>query len=457
MTSSTQIEKEQERAAPVARPPVGKGVKAVVQTVVSRVLIQGLNVLTGIMTARMLMPSGRGELAAIILWSGLLAGLTSFGLPTALIFHIRRSPERIADMTWNALFLCTNISILTAIVGAICMPHWLHQYPDWAIHAAQWFLIITPIASITFVIRATLEASQNFSSSNISQVLNPAAVLLILCVLYGVHHFNTFTAACAYIAAALPPAGLLLWRSRKLFRGGLKLKWSTQKLLLSYGIRSYGIDLIGTLALQVDQVLVVSFLHPAELGVYVVMLSLSRVLNVFQGSVVAVLFPKASGLSMEMTLAMTSRAVRMSSAITFVAAVILGTVGPLLLRIFYGRAYTSSIGTLRLLLIEVVLSGATVVLAQAFMALGRPGFVTSLQGVGLAICVPMMLLLIPRWGIEGAAASLLISTTCRFILIYASFGMVLKTRAPRLLLKREDIAPLLSMLFRRTSEPTIAQ
>ncbi|AFL88034.1 membrane protein involved in the export of O-antigen and teichoic acid [Terriglobus roseus DSM 18391] len=457
MTAPPEMVKKEEPKVPQTKAAVGKGVKAVFQTVVSRVLIQGLNVLTGIMTARMLMPAGRGELAAIILWSGLLAGLTSFGLPTAMIFHIRRSPERVADMTWNALFLCTVISCLTAAVGAVCMPSWLHQYPHWAIVAAQWFLLITPVASVTYILRAALEAKQNFSGSNLSQILNPAAVLVILGVLYELHRFDTLTAACAYIFAALPPIGLLLWRSRSLFDRGVKLRWATQKLLLSYGVRSYGIDLIGTLALQVDQVLVVSFLHPAELGVYVVMLSLSRVLNVFQGSVVAVLFPKATGLSMETTLAMTSRAVRMSTAITAVAAVTLGIVGPILLRIFYGRAYTSSIGTLRLLLVEVVLSGATVVLAQAFMALGRPGFVTSLQGVGLAVCVPMMLLLIPRWGIAGAAASLLISTTCRFITIYVSFRLVLKTKAPRLLLKKEDLLPLLTLLLRRTSEPTVAQ
>lgn len=434
-----------------------KGVKAVAQTVLSRVAIQALNVFTGIMTARMLMPAGRGELAAMTLWSALLAGLTTFGLPTAMIYHIRRSPERIADLTWNSLFLSGLISTLTTLVGIVMMPHWLHQYPHWAIAAAQWFLIITPVAAITYILRATSEASQNFSSSNISQVLNPAAVLTILVSLYLFHHFNTLTAACAYIVAALPPIGLLAWRTRGLLEGPRKLSLQTQKLLLSYGIRSYGIDLIGTLALQVDQVLVVSFLHPAELGIYVVMLSLSRVLNVFQASVVAVLFPKATGLPMETTLAMTSRAVRMSSAITFLAATALGVIGPILLRIFYGRAYTSSIGTLRILLVEVVLSGATLVLAQAFMALGRPGFVTSMQGLGLAICVPMMLVLIPRYGITGAAASLLISTTCRFVMIYVSFSLVLKTKAPALLLKREDLQSLITMVVRRTSEPTISQ
>ena len=77
------------------------------------------------------------------------------------------------------------------------------------------------------------------------------------------------------------------------------------KQLLQYGIRSYGIDLLGTLALQVDQVLVVSLLSADAMGSYVVVLSLSRMLNVFQTSVVMVLFPKAAGHSTDKVLSMT--------------------------------------------------------------------------------------------------------------------------------------------------------
>ena len=51
--------------------------------------------------------------------------------------------------------------------------------------------------------------------------------------------------------------------------------------LFAYGIRSYGIDLCGTMALYVDQALVVRLLEPGMMGTYVVALSLSRMLNAF--------------------------------------------------------------------------------------------------------------------------------------------------------------------------------
>jgi len=95
-------------------------------------------------------------------------------------------------------------------------------------------------------------------------------------------------------------------------------------------------------------------------------------------------------------------------------------------------------GALRILVAEAVLSGATFVLAQAFMALGRPGVVTMLQALGLSLSIPMMLWLIPRLGIYGAALALLTATTARFIFIYLGFRIFLNMRPPRLLPGVED-------------------
>ncbi len=416
-----------------------RGIKTVGQTLLSRILMQAINAGTGILTARLLLPAGRGELAAITLWSQFLAGLITFGLPSALIYYIRNRPRETKEILVNALLMSTLLSILAGVVGFAFMPTWLHQYPPWAIHSARWFLIVTPLVSAAVILRSALEATGSFTTSNLAQILNPTMTLLFLLVLLSFHHFDTFTAACAYIAAAIPVLVLLVWRAWHLFHGGIRcISLATSKLLLGYGIRSYGIDLLGTLALQVDQVLVVSFLRPRDLGIYVVMLSLSRTLNVFQSSVVMVLFPKAAGRAPGSAVALTVQAARVSALVTGLFAACIAMVGPVLLRVLYGSEYAHSVLSLRLLLLEVTLSGCVFVLAQAFMALGRPGMVTLLQGLGLALSVPLMLLLIPRWGIAGAAASLLLSTCARFIFICVSFKLTLRVPFPRLMPDKSD-------------------
>jgi O-antigen/teichoic acid export membrane protein len=169
-------------------------------------------------------------------------------------------------------------------------------------------------------------------------------------------------------------------------------------------------------------------------------------LNLFQNSVVMVLFPKAAGRSADEVIAMTGDAVRVSGLVTAACGIFVCLAGPLLLRLLYGREYVEAAGVLRILVLEVVLSGAVFILAQAFMALDRPGVVTVLQAVGLSFSIPMMLLLIPRYGIYGAAVSLLTSTVARLIFVYVGFHWFLKTKPPSLVPEGADIRLLWSVV-----------
>jgi O-antigen/teichoic acid export membrane protein len=422
---------------------VRHGPRAVAHSILSKIVILGLQAGTGILTARTLLPVGRGELAAMILWPLFMASVTTLGVPSSLIYYLRHRPEERERLIANGFLMATVLGIVAAAVAALVLPWWLHQYSASIIHAAEWFLLTVPICSVTLAGRAILEASEEFSTSNAIQTLTPFATLVGLLGFLTAHRLNPYTAAIAYIAASIPTFWLMIARVR---RAGL-CRWHCNpvimKLMMGYGIRSYGIDLLGTLALQVDQVLVVSLLSPGAMGSYVVVLSLSRMLNLFQNSVVMVLFPKAAGRSAEEVVALTGRSVRVSGLITALCGVFVCATGPTLLSILYGKEYVGAVGALRVLVIEVVLSGATFVLAQAFMALGRPGVVTILQAIGLSLSIPMMLWLIPRYGIYGAAVALFTSTVARLIFIYIGFRAFLKIRPPRLLPGVHDLKLLL--------------
>ena len=414
-----------------------RGLRAMAETLVSKFAIQAINAGTGIITARALMPAGRGQLAAMILWTSILASFTSFGVPTSLIYFFRRNEENRDRIVATGLVMSIITGILATLIGVLFIPHWMQQYPPGAIRAAQWFMIVTPVTGVTLAGKSILEAAGSFSSSNLLQISTPLFTAVPLVVLLLLHHLNPYTAAASYICAALPSFVYLVYRLRP-YVHHLRADLHTAKLLLSYGIRSYGIDLLGTLAFQVDQVLVVKLLTPKEMGSYVVVLSLSRMLNLVYNSVTMILFPKASGLSSEAVISLTERCARISTIVSAAAAIFIYVFGPFFLNLLYGREYGSALSSLRILLVEVTLAGTVSVLAQAFMALGRPGIVTILQAVGLSFSIPLMLLLIPRWGIKGAATALLVSTLARLIFVMAGFPIFLKTRMPNLLPKSED-------------------
>jgi O-antigen/teichoic acid export membrane protein len=415
------------------------GFRAVTQSIVSKAAILGLQAATGILTARELRPWGRGELAAMILWPLLVASVTTAGVPSALIYFLRHKPEERDRLIVNGFLMAIVLGLGAALLTTAVLPLCLHQYSPSIVRAAEWFLITVPICSMTLAGRAVLEASHDFAGSNAIQTLTPFATLIVLLVFLGVHTFNPYTAAIAYIAASIPTFWLMAHRVRRVRTGRARAELAVMKRILGYGIRSYGIDVLGTLALYIDQVLVIGLLSPGAMGAYVVVLSLSRMLNLFQNSVVMVLFPKAAGRPVLEVVEMTGNSVRISGLVTAICGVGVCLAGPALLRILYGSEYVAAAGALRILVVEVVLSGATFVLAQAFMALDRPGVVTVLQALGLSLCIPLMLLLIPRFGIYGAALSLLASTIARLVFVYAAFRIFLKTKPPKVIPAGPDI------------------
>lgn len=424
--------------------------RAVGHSIVNRLGILILNVSTGILTARMLHPAGRGELAAMLLWPVFLATATTVGTPSALIYHLRQRETNRSGLISSGLLMVTLFGILASAAGVFFLPHWLHQYPVSVIRWAQIFLLTLPLWSIQIAGQAALEALELFSLSNIVQIMIPVTTLSGLLLFLALHRLTPVTAGIAYTVAIFPTSFTILtflWLRRTAHD---QIRWSASscKLLLGYGARSCGIDLLGALALNIDQVLVVGLLSPQAMGSYVVVLSLSRALLLFQGAVVMVLFPRAAGRSPAEIVSMVGRAVRVTTIITSAVGLVVCLLGPTLLKLMYGSQYLSAISALRILVLEVVIQGGVFVMAQAFMAIGRPGIVTILQASGLSLSLPLMLIFIPRYGVAGAATALLISTIARFVLLFAGFRIFLKSSPPSVIPRPSDLRELMLLANR---------
>jgi len=431
-------------------------VNAVAQSVAAKLLIIGINAATGIITARALKPEGRGELAALTLWPVFLATVFSLGVPSALTYQLNRDPKKESQLMGAGLLLALFSGLLVAALGAIFIGAWIPQYSPRVILFARIFLLSAPLTSLLAAGRAGVESRGDFTTSNVALIWSPAMTLVWLIVLLVTHTMTSVGAAYAYIIVGIVPLLWMLKRLVAIFRPSFKDLWQSTRQLFSYGIRSYGIDLCGTMAFYVDQALVVRLLLPDMMGTYVVALSLSRILNAFHTSVIMVLFPKAVSRTREEILEMTSRAMRMSTMLTTCGGIFVISLGPQLLGLLYGKEYRGANTVLRILVVQIILAGATAVLSQTFMALGRPGIVTTLQVIGLLLTVPLMLVLIPRLGIVGAGLALLLSTIARFAFILISFPVFLKMHVPQLLPTLTDFKFLsgLAMKQIRRSTPT---
>jgi enterobacterial common antigen flippase len=428
---------------------VTRGAGAIAQTIAARFLVAGINVSTGIISARVLGSNGRGEMSAMLVWPALLAYLLTLGLPAAIRYWIRREPERRAEFFTVSVITAALASLLAVAVGVLFIPLWLHNYSADVVHGAQVLMAFSPEVMLGLIFTAMLETIGEFNTANVMRYATVVLTLAGLAVLALGHWMTPFTGALAYTGAPVVIAFCIAWILRSHFQMRFFDPRPAMRVLASYGFRAYGIDLLNTIAQQVDQVLVIAFLSASEVGIYVVALNASRVINILHTAVVSVVFPTAAGRDKDRVVEMVERSARVSTSIALAFAIALIAVLPLILPLFYSGAFAPAVPVAQLLTVEAVLTGLVSVLAQAFMALDRPGVITVLQAFGLAAVLPLMLVLLPHFGLIGAAYALLISTTFRFVLIVVSFPAVLKMSLPNLLPNREDVRLIRGALQRR--------
>jgi O-antigen/teichoic acid export membrane protein len=411
-----------------------------------RIVFTFVTAATGIITARALHPAGRGELAALGVWPNFLGGMLTFGLPSAFIFWSRSEPSRRHSFLWASMPIILVSGALATLTGIIGIPFWLAYYPPHIVHMAQLFMLNALIVLLIANARAACESEGDFWASSVALCVPQILALAGLLILVVMHSVTPVTAAAAYIIGGIPACIFLLSRLRHLFQGRPTAFAGATRQLLGYGIRSYGVDICGALSLYADQAIVIRLLSPGAMGIYVVALSLSRVMGMIHQGVAAVLFPKAVLLGASELIAVTGRAVRISTILTLLSGLGVALFGPILLSLLYGREYRGASAILDVLILEMTVTGATLVLTRPHMALGRPGFVTLLQSSGLALSLPLIIVLVPRFGVLGAACALLSASTLRFAFCLASFPLVLKQKMPELRLRRSDFTPLVKRL-----------
>jgi len=143
---------------------------------------------------------------------------------------------------------------------------------------------------------------------------------------------------------------------------------------------------------------------------------------------------------------MTGLAIRVNVFIVIVGALLLGIVAPSLLTLLYGPAFGVAAAPFRILALNAVLDPINVLAIQLLLGIGRPGLAAMLQAIGLAVFVPLVLLLVPRLGAEGAALAWLSSSVVRVAAISLAFPLVLGTSPFWPVPGRADLAAVLARL-----------
>ena len=419
---------------------------ALFQTLGAQGIILGANLLTGIITARLLGPVGRGEFAAVSVWPQLLATIAMAGMSSAIVFRMRSAPERAGAVVGAALLAGAAFGTLATITGVVLLPLLMKQYPPSLVLFAQICLVSVFVNVTHMILKQALSGATQYSRSNFANVLPQVLYLPALLLLIPLKAMTARGAVLALLISGAVGVACLLPSFLRRVQVRLTGARAEFRPLLHYSSRAWLGELVFTLSTYADRLVLIPLLPPAELGLYAVAFSFSRLVQLAQPAILSVFFSQISGRAVADSKRLHDHALRALLLALLIGCGLLWITGRPLLAFTFGQEFAAANTIFRLLILEASLGVLSQVTVQLFLACNRPGFISTLQGAVLALSLTLLMLLVPAYGAAGAAGALLISGIVRWLALLGAVRWALRLPLPRLVFNREDLEFMLRRL-----------
>jgi O-antigen/teichoic acid export membrane protein len=415
--------------------------KNIVLTFSTSILLLFFSTITGILTARLLGPSGKGTLTAVIIWPAFLAAIGSLGITEAITYFTAKSERSAPWIYANGVLLALVQSSVLICIGIIIFPFVFKGQGSRILNEAYIYLLFIPLNLLTLILQALLGGKLKFKYYNLIRIVVSAVILAGLVVLAVTGRFYVINIILLYLLAnsvTLLTAWLLI-RSEGLHIGRIDI--AGIQAMLSYGLRSHLGNISAMVNERLDQLIISIFLIPSELGLYAIAVTLTTMIVMIGSSIAIVAFPSMSNQSSNDILPETlSRYTRITFFVSASLAVIMTIFISPLINLLFGPAYLPAVGVTRILLFASVALSVNRVLQAGFKSINRPWISSKSEVLAVFVTLVALLILLPRFGILGAGiASTLAYSTSLIYLILNSIRIIDTQLYRMLLLKKEDI------------------
>lgn len=375
----------------------------VLQSFATTGAIQVLGLLNAVLLARLLGPEGRGELALVLLYPVLALGLVGLALNDAVVYRAARGvpPGNLAP---SALLLALLAGVGVAAAGVAATPWLLAGHADAVRQSGALYFLMVPAGLAALHVGAVFQGRLEYGVWN--AVRGTTTLVTVAGVaglaLAGLAEVETVT--LAYLGGFCASAALALALARR--QGWLPAPPDRAELgqLLRFALPLQAGVVVQLVNERLDQLLIAHLLTPTDLGLYVAAMAIAVIPSIPAATLANVAYPRIAGVADAADRGpVVERYLRLAVALAGLMALALLAVGMPLVTALYGPAFVAAVEILEWYAAGAVALAARAVLAQAVKASGRPGLATAAELAGLAVNVALLVLLLPRVGVVGAA------------------------------------------------------
>jgi len=403
-----------------------------------------------LLLARALPPSQRGAVAFVTVSALVVSAVASFGVAEATKVFVARRPSARASLLANVVLASSfgallggGLACAALVAAADVRPAGIGTLELAAIVAGSL------VGAIGLAASAFLQGCSRFRAYARVLAAGPWVYAVLLAATWIATGDITVAQAVVAWVIAQGVAAAVLCAAAAVGHGFGRPDVPLLRESLGFGVRAWFGGLAHLLNARVDQLLLGLIATQAALGTYAVAVNASEVLFYLPSAVATALLPVVARSGVAAGVEQTLRVFRAVMLITLLGVATAAVLGPFLLPVVFGRAYTGSVEPFLWLLPSAVGYAASAVFSNALLASGAPARSSLGPVTSLAVGVPLDLILIPSLGATGAAIAASVALLCGGTAAAVAYGARAGLRPAALIPRRDDVALLAARAIRR--------
>lgn len=389
------------------------------QTLITNLIILGMGLSTSILVSRYLGPTGRGEVAAAMLWPVLLIYIGSTGLISSTLYFAALPDSKTEIIFANVMVLALLQASVAMGVGFFVLPWLLASQSAYVLTSSRLYLFLIPMSLATQYCTSILQGKMQMLRFNFLRVILPAGYLVGALALTGAQRLTVRNIIVLHLGISL---GVLAAAILSLLLADIKLGWRADIRLagkmLRYGFRVQLGDISVLGNQRLDQVIMAAWLSPLQLGLYVAAVSAAGLGQLLATAVRMVVTPTiAQNASANERAALAQGVFRRYWGLSLPAVIVIGLLLPIAIPRVFGADFRPAIWVAEVLLLSALFDGAKTVLTGAAQALGRPLLSSRAEVIGLAATCLSLIVLLPSLKILGAAIASVLASLIALVFI----------------------------------------
>jgi len=381
----------------------------------ANVMFAVLGLSISVIVARELGPLLKGELTLFLLVSSIFSLSMRFGLDTSIIRYLKIKREGFS-LVKNSIYLSLMIISLVFLFVYI-ITQFFYYSDDFFFNKYDYYYllyILIPLEVISIIIASYLLGSNMVNKYALSIICQPVVVLFFILSLLifeidlTVLNIITITVFSFFIKIIY-----LIFVTKNLFHLTENYNFSKSLNLLRFGIKSHIGNVIDFFIIRTDILLISFFIGLEAAGIYSIA-ALAEKMNIINGTIGSAVFAKIRGRE---DFKLVNKIIRLTIPLLLIIVLLATIFSKYFLLIIFGDSFKEAAQPFIILILGFSILFISKPMKAYLVIIDKPILLTYSSTSALVINVFLNLILIPEYGIVGAAAATTVANIVYVIVV----------------------------------------